>query len=307
MPYELFSNIMDFNHKLLETVQSMRPIRLGGIEVNIEVLHNTYDMKPLNTGQHKHPFYELSMMSRGSMEYILEDITVEISSGKHDIVFIPPETVHSRIERCLNPSVITGFQIQVNAVDKKYKRFIEALPEELRKNRYHFSGSSSDTDIIGKALEELYESRPFYKERTALLISEFFINFFREQFQEPLKQLEKSNQTKDSDHSFHENLLSLACRYVEEHIARQIRIDEIGLYCGLSKRHLNRIFTERKGISLGNYVIHRKIDEARKRIMRNDKLIKDIAYELGFRNISYFCRLFRKITGKSPESYREMR
>ena len=285
----------------------MPPLRLGGIEIVIEVLHNTHDARPLDTGLHKHPFYELSTMSLGSMKYVIGNTAVEISSGRHDIVFIPPETVHRRIADGSEPSVITGFQIQINAVDEKYKRFIEVLPLELREMGYKLPASFHAWNIIAEGLDELYRSEPFFEERAALFINEFFITFFREHFKKPLALLEKSGQSKDSENDFHENLLLLACRYIEEHLARQIRIDEIAQHCGLSKRHLNRIFTEYKGISLGNYIIHRKIDEARKKIMRNDRLIKDVASELGFGNISYFCRLFRKVTGKTPENYRRVR
>jgi two-component system response regulator YesN len=284
----------------------MYPVKLGGIEIVVEVMHNTYDTKLLDTGLHKHPFYELSIMTRGSMDYIIKDKTFELDAEKHNIIFIPPKTTHKRVVHCI-PSIITGFQIQVNAIDVKYKRFVHNLSNVLRERGYIVPCSSEITNLINQIFSELNMEDPFFKDKTKLLINEFFIAFFRESFSIQMKQLEKLNLTRQSGHNFQEHLVSLACRYVEEHLARQIQIDEIALYCGMSKRHLNRIFSEHKGMALGNYVINRKINEARKKIMRNDSLIKDVAYDLGFSNVSYFCRLFKKITGKTPENYREGR
>ena len=306
MSYDLCASIQAFNHQLLNIVQEMRPVKMSGIEIIIEVMHNTYDTKRLDTGLHKHPFYELSIMTKGIMDYVIRGKHLELDMEKHNIIFIPPKTIHKRVVHCI-PSVITGFQIQINATDVKYKRFVNNLPNILRKRGYIIPGSQEIINLFDQIFLELNMEKPFFKDRTKMLVNDFFIAFFRESFPYQVKQLEKLNQTKQSGHNFQEHLVALACRYVEEHLARQIQIDEIALYCGMSKRHLNRIFSEHKGMALGNYVINRKINEARKKIMRNDSLIKDVAYELGFSNVSYFCRLFKKITGKTPENYREKR
>ena len=304
MNCDLFENIKDFNHKLLNIIQDMYPIKLGGIEIIVEVMHNTYDTKLIDTGFHKHYFYELSVMTKGQMNYMIQDKNIEIDAEKHNIIFIPPETVHKRVVRSI-PSVITGFQIQINATDVKFKRFVNNLSNILQEKGYVVPGSQEIINVIDKIFSELNMEKPFFKDKTKIFINDFFIDFFRESFPSQIKLLEKLDQTKQSGHNFQEHLVSLACRYVEEHLARQIQIDEIALYCGMSKRHLNRIFSKHKGMGLGNYVISRKISEARKKLMRNDSLIKDVAYDLGFSNVSYFCRLFKKTTGKTPENYRK--
>lgn len=303
----IIENIDDLNLKLVEAIGMLSPLKFGGIKIDIEVFHNTCDAKPFDTGLHKHPFFELSTMSAGTMKYLVGETSRVINSRRHDFIFIPPETVHRRITCRSIPAVISGFQILISAADKKSECFIAALPGELRKRAFRMEPEPELANMIKQVFDEIRQAKPFFREKSALLINDFFIAFFRRYFNAFLMRLEKNGAYRRAEGSFHDNLISLACGYIEERLATRIRIDEIARYCGLCKRHLNRIFSVQKGISLGNYVIERKIDEARRRIMRNDRLIKDVALELGFENVSYFCRLFRKVTGKTPENYRRIR
>ncbi|MEB2778668.1 AraC family transcriptional regulator [Algoriphagus sp. D3-2-R+10] len=46
------------------------------------------------------------------------------------------------------------------------------------------------------------------------------------------------------------------------------------------------------------------INEAKNRLRKKDKTVSQIAFELGFENMSYFSRLFKKETGMPPTSYK---
>jgi len=300
------SSIFSKNHKLLEIVQTMSPIHVGAFEIIVEVLHYTYDNKKFDTGVHRHPFYELSLMAQGKMNYFFNGTEVEIDDDSSGIIFIPPETSHNRVVEQL-PSVIVGFQIQIKTNDRQYAKFLCSMTDYLRESGYKINGAQELTTIIKQLFHEIDTVDIFYQDKAAILIHDFFITFFRECFGGMIQPLVDSYSTKKEITNFHERLISLACRYIEEHLGRQMQIDDIAHYCGMSKRHLNRIFSEHKGIALGNYIIQRKINEARKRIMCDDMQIKQVAFELGFSNLSYFSRLFKKYTGKTPISYRESR
>ena len=55
------------------------------------------------------------------------------------------------------------------------------------------------------------------------------------------------------------------------------------------------------------YINQKKIEKAQLMLIISDKSIKDIAYELSFDNISYFYRLFRRLTGIPPSRYKKNR
>jgi len=71
-----------------------------------------------------------------------------------------------------------------------------------------------------------------------------------------------------------------------------------------SYAHLCRLFHTEYGISPLKYVHALRIDRA-KLLLRDTTLnISEIAGKIGFRDVSYFCQLFRKMTGHAPLTYR---
>ena len=47
------------------------------------------------------------------------------------------------------------------------------------------------------------------------------------------------------------------------------------------------------------------INEAKNRLLGGDQRISEIAYELGFEDLSYFSRLFKRETGKTPNQFKK--
>lgn len=59
------------------------------------------------------------------------------------------------------------------------------------------------------------------------------------------------------------------------------------------------------GMSHLQYINRKKIDRAELLLITGDQPIKEIAYDLGYNDHSYFIRLFKKITGITPMAYRK--
>ena len=93
--------------------------------------------------------------------------------------------------------------------------------------------------------------------------------------------------------------------YIHKNIDKSIEIEELAAICFLTKDHFIRLFKKEMNCTPGKYINKKKIETAQLRILINKVNIKDIAYGLGFDNISYFNRLFTKITGESPGKYKK--
>ncbi|MDL2304293.1 AraC family transcriptional regulator, partial [Bacteroides sp. OttesenSCG-928-D19] len=94
--------------------------------------------------------------------------------------------------------------------------------------------------------------------------------------------------------------------YIHKNIDLPIEIDHLASLCFLTKDHFIRLFHKEMNCTPGKYINRKKIETAQLRILLdNTKSINDIAYGLGFENISYFSRLFTKITGERPGSYKK--
>lgn len=74
---------------------------------------------------------------------------------------------------------------------------------------------------------------------------------------------------------------------------------------GITPKRLNEIVREKFGFTVSQIIYHLLLIEAKREIGHGRKSIKEIAYELGFSEQSYFSRFFKKQTGTTPESFRQ--
>ena len=65
------------------------------------------------------------------------------------------------------------------------------------------------------------------------------------------------------------------------------------------------LFKSKIGFSIKAMLGQKRLIESQKNLAFTDKSVKEIAYELGFKDPAYFNRIFRKKTGKSPNQFRE--
>ena len=72
----------------------------------------------------------------------------------------------------------------------------------------------------------------------------------------------------------------------------------------ISSRYLTDLLKIETGKTAIELIHVALIGEAKDRLRKKDKSISEIAYDLGFENMSYFSRLFKKETGMLPTSYK---
>lgn len=93
--------------------------------------------------------------------------------------------------------------------------------------------------------------------------------------------------------------------YIHKNLNKSISIETLADICFLTKDHFIRLFKKEMNCTPGKYIGTKKIENAQLMMLTKNSPIKDIAYNLGFNDISYFNRLFKKITGESPGEYKK--
>jgi AraC-like DNA-binding protein len=86
---------------------------------------------------------------------------------------------------------------------------------------------------------------------------------------------------------------------VEEQFMEQPAIQTIADNLSLTTNSLYNIVKHYAGISPKEFIIHRLMVEAQRRLYYTKTTVKELAYELGFTDPGYFSRLFKKSTGRS--------
>lgn len=94
-------------------------------------------------------------------------------------------------------------------------------------------------------------------------------------------------------------------QYIAENYYLDISLEELAKREYLSASYLCRAFTEHVGISFTDYLKAVRIQRAQALLLSTSKGVAEIAVKVGYHDPNYFSRVFRVVTGKSPQQYRQ--
>ncbi len=98
---------------------------------------------------------------------------------------------------------------------------------------------------------------------------------------------------------------ALATTYVREHLDKKISLEIVSKLCGMSKSHFSRSFKNDHGITFQNYLAQQRIDRALALLKDSDMQVTQVAFAVGFTELSNFTRTFQRHIGMSPSYYRK--
>ena len=94
------------------------------------------------------------------------------------------------------------------------------------------------------------------------------------------------------------------CEYVEANLSKRIGLQDLADVAALSQYHFSRQFTEKAGISPLRYVMARRVELAKRELLRPGASIAEVAYACGFSGQSHFTTAFKAAVGTTPGEYR---
>ena len=94
-----------------------------------------------------------------------------------------------------------------------------------------------------------------------------------------------------------------ALGYIHTHFDEQIKLSELAKRSYVSEPHFCRIFKAITGETAITYINNLKITKAISLMKNSTQTIKQIAEAVGFEDVAYFCRCFKKRTGSSPKAF----
>lgn len=92
--------------------------------------------------------------------------------------------------------------------------------------------------------------------------------------------------------------------FLELNFADKIYLDDLASMAYMSTRNFQRIFKKAVGSSPSNYLMHIRLQKARKLLRESDLSVSEIATEAGFTEGNYFIKCFKKENGITPIKFR---
>ena len=92
--------------------------------------------------------------------------------------------------------------------------------------------------------------------------------------------------------------------YIHENYNRPLTTADLAEKWYISESHLCKIFKRSVGMTVLEYLNSFRIDKAAMLLQSTDSGISEIAQKVGFDNLNYFDRMFKKYKGMSPQSFR---
>lgn len=253
-------------------------------EARVDKGANWAEQKP---GEKNYGQYLLVLMTYGRCVYWVEEEKLILQKG--DLLLIPltaayygksiPATVHSKF--------VINFRYEGEGSDLALLR--QAQYTKTRTARLEWM-----QDRMEKVVEEWRRREPYYEVLASALLMEILAIWNREC---------EAGLPASKQHS----LLEAMKGYLQNHYRGKVTKEQLGQFIGKSPNYTAVLFRQLSGQTISEYVHAIRMKTALHMLMDSELTVSEIAEFLGYSDPSYFHKIFKSRTGKSPSDFLEER
>lgn len=254
---------------------------------------------------HYHPELELVYVLESHGKRIIGNTVEPFDSG--DMIFIGSNTPHvwlndeiyySGLDKLKAKAIVVYFNRDI------FSDTFYAL-KEVKKIKDLFAGAVRGIKVTGKThglldkkLRELAKKKDFeiiigLLEVLSILADSKDLSFINKESYTP------------ANTQLHNDRITEVLNYVKQHFKRDISLQEVSDLAHLTPQSFCRIFKKRMQKHFIEYLNEVRIAHACKLLLETDLSISEIAFESGYKTVSNFNKIFKKMTDASPLTYRK--
>lgn len=95
-----------------------------------------------------------------------------------------------------------------------------------------------------------------------------------------------------------------AKKFIEQNLSEPLPLPLVAKQAGVSESHFCRLFKEATHLTLTDYINRRRIEWAKRELLKPEVRVSEIAFRIGYQSLSQFNRSFARFTGNSPTNFR---
>ena len=258
---------------------------------------DSFEKEPI---MHRHEFFELVYVYRGSFISRMKEETIQLQAG--EFLLISPGMLHApmiekREDIVFNILFNEPFMRMLLSYDKSseylLKYFSNCLCGTMGSSQYlYFQDISEETRQLADMLIDEYAQDEACTQNVAqCLMAALMLSLMRE--------YDGKVSILDSKRVTEAEILS----YIYNHYAT-ITLQDAADHFSYSPAYLSRLIRQVTGESFLELVKNCRLTEAKKLLTQTTLSVEEIAWTVGFQNISSFCRFFQQNLSRSPSQYR---
>ncbi|MFC4777013.1 AraC family transcriptional regulator [Paenibacillus sp. GCM10023252] len=261
---------------------------------------------------HAHEYFQICYVLRGTCLHHVSDSTVTLVKG--DLFSIPPGYVH-RVELLEEAEIqIVHMDFMPHLLDHSLhgltnmdsfinfafiQPFAAMNDRMLPKLNLSHSGQAAVEVLITEMLEELKRQADGYTLIVKASMQKLLVIAGRE-YADFLDHKAEGHRAQTNRRYFDQ-----AVDYVRENYHQEIKLQDAAAVAAMSPSYFSTMFKLIVGKSFIEFVNDTRLQEALRLLKETDERIENIAYQVGYNQLTHFHRMFRKIIGITPSEYRK--
>ncbi|MCC3371734.1 AraC family transcriptional regulator [Cohnella sp. REN36] len=225
----------------------------------------------------------LVAVTYGRLVYWIGERKIILEKG--DFLYLPPHTAYyaKSIPSVFHEKYVVTFALSEDA--RRIPLFGDAEPAHARQGMYEWM-----IERLRTMQEEWSEQTPFAALRAEAILCELAVLWSRDRLREPAAPSSTRMAERMKD-------------YVASHYRERVTKDELGACIGRTPNHAAALFKRVTGQTISAYVHAARIKTAVYLLSDSLLTVAEIAEYLGYRDVSYFQRIFKRTTGRTPTDY----
>ncbi|MGM9552996.1 MAG: AraC family transcriptional regulator [Faecousia sp.] len=248
---------------------------------------------------HWHEEAEWTLITRGGCAYRIDLVDYEVKEG--DILFVPPLMLHSIFlngaEEMRSETYVFHLNfLGGNSTDICSTRYLAPMLRQEFSMPCRISPEHPAYSALRQCFRQLaplYDEAAFGYElalKSLLLQSVFLL-------------LRYSEKNRSADVGRPSEKLKNVLDYIELHFAEAISVSQLAKLCYFSEYHFMRFFKKHMSMTCVEYINNLRLEKAVERFEQGNTSITEVAMSVGFGNLSYFHRAFKKKYHMTPLSF----
>jgi AraC family transcriptional regulator, transcriptional activator of pobA len=243
---------------------------------------------------HRHDFFFVLALERGAGSHEIDFASLKVCD--HSVFFMRPGQVHQLALKAGSTGYLMEFKNDFYHPHDRLSH--QLLRRASNKNlcRVRANGFNRLLGILTFIFQEYTGKQELYQEVIKANLGIFFIELVR------------NRQNRESP-SHHVNLyaqerLEEFFELLETQISTHKQVSQYADLLNLSPYQLNAITKAMLGKTGSELINEHTILEAKRNLLATSDQVSQIAFQLGYEDVSYFIRFFKRHTGFSPEAFR---